>query len=112
MRYALMIYAEPGRELVVSDAERESVRAAFQTLTEDPRCVAYAQLASAETATSLRPEHGRTLVTDGPFADPKEVLGGLCVVEAADLDEALALAARIPLGSIGGTVEVRPLLPD
>ncbi|GAB3904541.1 hypothetical protein GCM10029964_098450 [Kibdelosporangium lantanae] len=49
-------------------------------------------------------------MTDGPFADTKEVLGGICVIEAANLDEALELAARIPVARVGGTVEVRPVV--
>jgi hypothetical protein len=49
-------------------------------------------------------------MTDGPFADTKEVLGGLCLVEAASLDEAVELAARIPAARLGGTVEVRPVV--
>jgi hypothetical protein len=53
---------------------------------------------------------GRTLMTDGPFADTKEVLGGLCFIEAANLDEALEMAAGIPAARMGGAVEVRPVV--
>jgi hypothetical protein len=61
-------------------------------------------------ATSVRVVGGRTLMTDGPFADTKEVLGGFCLVEAANLDEAIELAARIPAARLGGAVEVRPVV--
>jgi hypothetical protein len=59
----------------------------------------------------VRVVDGRTLMTDGPFADTKEVLGGLCLIEVADLDEAIEFAARIPAARFGGTVEVRPVVP-
>ncbi|WP_433466112.1 YciI family protein [Spirillospora sp. CA-128828] len=110
MQYALMIYAEPGFGDELSDAEREAVRAEYSALAEDTRCVADAQLEPAETATCVRVAGGRTLLTDGPFADTKEVLGGLCLIEAADLDEALEVAARLPAARLGGVVEVRPVV--
>jgi hypothetical protein len=109
MQYALMIHAEPGYEEALSGEEREAVYAEYLALADDPRCVAAAQLQPAETATTVRVVGGRTLLTDGPFAETKEVLGGICVIEAADLDEALDVAARVPAARFGGTVEVRPL---
>jgi hypothetical protein len=109
MRYALMIYAEPGYEEALSDVEREAAYAEYLTLTDDPRCVAFAKLKHAETATAVRVVGGRTLMTDGPFADTKEVLGGICMIEAADLDEAIELAERIPSARLGGVVEIRPV---
>jgi hypothetical protein len=110
MQYALMIYAEPGYAETLPQAEREVVLAEFAELLDDPRCVASAQLQPAETATCVRVAGGRTLMTDGPFADTKEVLGGVVLVEAANLDEAIELAARIPVTRFGGTVEVRPVV--
>ena len=85
MQYALLIYAEPGYAEALSDAERDAVLAEFSALADDARCVGAAQLGPAETATSVRVVGGRTLMTDGPFADTKEVLGGLYLVEAAKL---------------------------
>jgi hypothetical protein len=111
MRYALMIYAEPGLEEALPEAERAAVRAEFLALAGDARCVSTAQLQSAETATCVRVAGGRTLITDGPFADTKEVLGGVWLVEAAHLDEVLELAARLPVARLGGVVEVRPVVP-
>ena len=86
MQYALVIYAEPGYGEALSDAERDAMYAEYLALSEDPRVVGGTQLQPAETATSVRVVGGRTLTTDGPFADTKEVLGGLAVIEAANLD--------------------------
>ena len=110
MQYALMIYAEPGYAETLTEAEQEAVLAEFRALTDDARCVTSAQLQPAETATCVRVAGGRTLMTDGPFADTKEVLGGLVLIEAANLDEAIELAVRIPVTRFGGTVEVRPVV--
>jgi hypothetical protein len=110
MQYALMLYAEPGYSEAVPDAEREGLLAEFSALADDPRCVGAVQLQPVETATCVRVAGGRTLMTDGPFADTKEVLGGLYLVEAANLDEVIELAARIPVARLGGVVEVRPVV--
>ena len=77
---------------------------------ESPGVVGGAQLQPVETATTVRVEGGETLLTDGPFMDAKEHLGGFLLVEADDLDAALDLAARIPAARMGGAVEVRPLV--
>lgn len=111
MQYALMIYAEPGYAEALSDADRHEVLAEFAALAEDPRCIHAAGLQPAETATCVRVVSGRTLMTDGPFADTKEVLGGFALIEAANLDEALELAAHVPVARLGGVVEVRPVVP-
>jgi hypothetical protein len=110
MQYALMIYAEPGYGEALPEAERAAVIAEFSALAEDARCVAAVQLQPAETATCVRVAGGRTLMTDGPFADTKEVLGGLVLIEAANLDEAIEVASRIPVARLGGAVEVRPVV--
>jgi hypothetical protein len=65
---------------------------------------------SPETATTVRVEDGRTLTTDGPFVAVKEALGGYLFFEADDLDAAIELAARVPAASMGGAVEVRPVV--
>ncbi len=110
MQYALMIYAEPGYDEALPDAERDAVYAEYLALADDAHYVSGAQLQPVETATCVRVVGGRTLMTDGPFADTKEVLGGVAVVEAANLDEAVELAARIPAARFGGVVEVRPVV--
>jgi|SRR5580700_6876742 hypothetical protein len=110
MQYALMINVEPGYAEAMSEADRAAVLAEFLALSDDARCVTSVQLQPAETATCVRVVGGRTLMTDGPFADTKEVLGGLYLVEAANLDEAIELAARLPPARLGGVVEVRPVV--
>lgn len=110
MQYALMIGAEPGYEEALSDAERDEMYADYFALSDDPRMVSAAQLQSVETATSVRVAGGRTVTSDGPFADTKEVLGGFVLVEAANLDEAIEFAARIPAVRLGGVVEIRPVV--
>jgi hypothetical protein len=112
MRYALLIY--PG-ELTsaseqFSEEERESILGEYLALLQEPGVLAAEQLQPPESATTVRVEDGKTLTTDGPFANTKEILGGLYVVEAENLDRALELAARIPAARMGGAVEVRPLM--
>jgi hypothetical protein len=111
MQYALMNFIEPGYIEAMSDAERAAAQADYLALADDDRCVVGARLQPAEMATSVRVVGGRTLMTDGPFADTKEVLGGFCLVEAANLDEAVEMAARMPAARYGGVVEVRPVVP-
>jgi hypothetical protein len=111
MQYALAIYAEPGYKEALPEAEREAVYAEFLALPDDARWVGGVQLQPAETATCVRVVGGRMLMTDGPFADTKEVLGGFCLVDAANLDEAMELAAQVPAVRFGGVVEVRPVVP-
>ena len=67
-------------------------------------------LAPPETATTVRVQDGRTLTTDGPFVETKEALGGYLIFEADDLDAAIELAASIPAASMGGAIEVRPVV--
>ncbi|WP_393063126.1 YciI family protein [Streptomyces sp. LN549] len=110
MQYALLIHAAPDQEEALSDAEREAAYAEYLTLADDTRCVAAAQLQPVEMTTGVRVAGGRTLITDGPFADTKEVLGGICLIEATDLDEAIEMASRIPAARYGGMVEIRPVV--
>ena len=110
MQYAMMFYAEPGYAERLPDSERAAVLAEFAALLDDARCVTGAQLQPAETATCVRVAGGRTLMTDGPFADTKEVLGGFCLIEADNLDEAIEMAERVPVTRFGGIVEVRPVV--
>jgi hypothetical protein len=112
MKYALLIY--PG-ELTSdserwSEEERQSIVGEYMALLQEPGVLGAEQLQPAESATTVRVEDGKTLTTDGPFADTKEFLGGLYLLEADNLDRALDLAARIPAARMGGAVEVRPLV--
>jgi hypothetical protein len=111
MKYALLIYDKPGsHEAAVEREGPDAVWSPYFALSGDPRCVSNAQLQPVETATTVRVEEGRTLTTDGPFADTKEVFGGFYVFDVASLDEAMELAVRIPAARLGGSVEVRPLV--
>jgi hypothetical protein len=110
MKYMLLIY---GDEQAWSEAERmecyaESARFA-QQLQAQGQYLAANPLQSVSTATSVRLQEGKRLVTDGPFAETREQLGGYFLVEAADLDEAISIAAQLP-GLRKGTVEIRPVL--
>ena len=106
----LLIY---GDERALNDAEREqcyreSTELAHQ-LHAAGQYLAAAPLHPASTATSVRVRRGRPLVTDGPFAETREQLGGYFLIDAKNVDEAIAVAARIPLARLG-TVEVRPIV--
>jgi hypothetical protein len=110
MKYTMLIYLE---ETALSDAEREqcyreSAQYA-QELNSDGRYLAAVPLHPTSTATSVRVRQDKRTVTDGPFAETREQLGGFFLVEAKDLDEAIDIAARIPAGR-WGTVEIRPVV--
>jgi hypothetical protein len=113
MRYALLFYNPPHTQ--IPEAEREATigkmlaeMVAWRTELERAGVFRTGlRLAPVDAATSLRSQGGDVLVTDGPFADTKEILGGLMVLECADLDEALGWARRCPIVR-AGTVEVRP----
>jgi hypothetical protein len=111
MQYALLIYGEEPTEAVPEDAMAAEMDA-YSAFTDHIRGRdAYKggeALLSITTATTVRVRDGQTLTTDGPFAETKEQLGGFYLVEAADIDEAIAYAAMIP-GAAHGSVEVRPV---
>jgi hypothetical protein len=111
MQYALLIYSQPGAAEALSDQEREANHREYQELRKLPQVTGGAALYPAETATTVRVQNGQILVTDGPFADTKEIFAGFYLVEAEDLDAATELAARIPAARIGGSVEIRPVVP-
>jgi hypothetical protein len=111
MKYALLIYSGAMDEYErLPEAEQASVLAEYVALAQAPGVLGAEQLQPPESATTVRVQDGRTLTTDGPFADTKEILGGIYLLEADDLDGALDLAARIPAARMGGAVEVRPLV--
>ena len=110
MKYALLIYPKPGSHEALGDDESKAVSAEYWAFREDPRCLGGAHLQPIETATTVRHGGGQNLITDGPYADTKEVLGGYFVFEASNLDEALEVAQRVPAVRLGGAVEVRPLV--
>jgi len=111
MQYALLIYTEEPTEAPpeeVMAAEMEAYNAFGQHITDRGAMKGGEALASSSTATTVRVRDGRTITTDGPFAETKEVLGGFYLVDAADLDEAIGYAAMIP-GAKHGSIEVRPV---
>lgn len=109
MRYALLINERPGAYAGMSAEERAAITAEYLAIRGDARVFAGQRLEPADTATTVRSADGELLLTDGPFADTKEIFGGFFLAEASDLDEALELVARIPALRMGGSVEVRPL---
>ncbi len=110
MKYTLLIYPKPRSEEALGEDERTSVSAEYLALRDDPSCVGGAHLQPGEMATTVRHGGAENLITDGPYADTKEVLEGYYVLEASDLDAALEFAQRIPAVRLGGAVEVRPLV--
>lgn len=110
MKYMLLIYLD---ERALSEAERqecyaESIQLA-QELHASRRYLAADPLEPTAMATSVRVRDGKRLVTDGPFAETREQLGGYFLIDAKDLDEAIGIAGRIPMAR-KGTIEVRPVI--
>jgi hypothetical protein len=110
MKYMLLIY---GDEQALSDTERKECYAESTQLVHElhssGQYVGANPLHPTSMATSVRVRNGKRLVTDGPFAETREQLGGYFLIDAKDLDEALAVAAKIPMAR-KGTVEVRPVI--
>src|SRR3569833_557763 len=110
MKYMLLIYAD---EKVWTEPEREECYGESTELCHQLRgkgqFLAASPLQPVATATSVQVRNGKRFVTDGPFAETREQLGGYFMVDAQDLDEAIAVAARIPMAR-KGTVEVRPVI--
>src|SRR6185436_6266865 len=110
VKYMLLIY---GAEDAWTETERKDCYEESTRLTHDLHAkgqfLGASPLHPVATATSVRIREGKRLVTDGPFAETREQLGGFYLIEARDLDEALGIAARVP-GAKKGTVEVRPVL--
>jgi hypothetical protein len=110
MKYMMLIYMD---EQAMSETEREACYLESTQLTHEldrnGSYVSAAPLHSVSTATSVRVRDGRRVVTDGPFAETREQLGGYFMIEARDLDEAIGIAGRIP-GARRGTVEIRPVV--
>lgn len=110
MKYMLLVYLD---EQALSDSEREHCYVESANLAQDLNASGQyldaSPLHPVATATSLRVRDGKSIVTDGPFAETREQLGGYYLIEARDLDEALRVAERIPPARFG-TIEIRPVL--
>jgi hypothetical protein len=94
----------------LSEEDQKEIYAAYEAIRETPGVSPGLQLDDPETATTVQVRDGKTLITDGPFVETKEALGGYLIFEADDLDAAIALAERIPAARFGGAIEVRPIV--
>jgi hypothetical protein len=114
MQYLLMIYQRESDWARLSEAETGKIFQEYMEFSKGIRksgnYVGGNALQPVATATTVRVKDGKTLTTDGPFAETKEQLGGYFLIEAKDLDEAIAIAARIP-DAKKGSIEVRPIMP-
>jgi hypothetical protein len=117
MKYMLLIHQGstplPGSEEWerLSEDDQKAVFADYKSINETPGVTpSGVRMQPPETATTVRVEDGKTLITDGPFVAAKEALGGYLFFEADDLDAAIELASRIPAARMGGAIEVRPLV--
>ncbi|MEP6953525.1 MAG: YciI family protein [Solirubrobacteraceae bacterium] len=117
MKYMLLIHQGttplPGSEEwdALTDEQRGAVYGAYQSLNETPGVTpGIARMGPPDAATTVRVQDGRTLTTDGPFVELKEALGGYMFYDADDLDAAIEVAARVPAASMGGWVEIRPMM--
>ena len=110
MQYALLIYTKPGATEALGADEQEAVHRRYMEIKREPAVIGGASLHPAQTATTVRVRDEQVLITDGPFADTKEIFAGFYLVEAEDLDQATEIAVQIPAVRLGGCVEIRPVL--
>ncbi|MFO0755767.1 MAG: YciI family protein [Byssovorax sp.] len=113
MQYLLLIYTNEAEQNARSPEEKKQMFGEYFAFTKSIRESGHFRagdaLQSVSTATTVRVRDGKQLVTDGPFAETREQLGGYYLIEAKDLDEARGIAARIP-GAKSGSIEVRPIM--
>jgi len=113
MKYLLLIYHNEESWSAITESERQQIYSDYRKLRDQLQArgqfVSGSELQPITTATSVRVRDGKELVTDGPFAETHEQLGGYFLIEAENLDEATSIAARIPSANTG-TIEVRPLV--
>ncbi len=110
MKFLVQIYPHYSKgefEQLPAD-EQQAIHEEYLAILQLPGVLGGDQLEPVETATTVRVQEGETLLTDGPFIDAKEHLGGYLVLEVDDLEAALEIAARVPATRMGGAVEVRP----
>ena len=114
MQYLLMCCCDEAEWMKLPDAERGRIMGEYGKLLHElktsGRLLAGAQLDRSASAVTVREKNGKPVVTDGPFAETKEQLGGYHLIECKDRDEAVSIARRIPTLAAGGSIEVRPLL--
>jgi hypothetical protein len=112
LKYALLLYSSLEVFDQTPDEERRRINAGVAQVLERPNVSGWLRLQNVESATTLHHAHGRTLLTDGPFVDSKDFLGGFIVVEADDLDGALAVAGELQDLRGAGAIEIRPVRED
>ena len=116
MKYMLLIHqgTTPTPPSAEWDAlprdQKGAIYGAYKAINETPGVTSGVRMQPPETATTVRVAGGRTLTTDGPFAEVKEAIGGYLFFEADDLDAAIELASQIPAARLGGAIEVRPIV--
>lgn len=118
MKYALLIYDDDSAWVDLSSEEKADLRAEemprwialFEELGKADPAISGHELNDRRTAKVVRIRNGERLVTDGPYADTKEILGGVFLTELPDLDEAIRLAALVPAAEDTGAIEIRPIL--
>jgi hypothetical protein len=114
MQFLLLCCFDEKRWWELPDAQRDQIMRDYggfvQSLDRSGQHLASAQLKPVSTAATVRAKNGKPTITDGPFAETKEQLGGYHLIECKDLDEAISIAQRIPTITFGGAVEVRALL--
>ena len=115
MKYLLLIHQgttptphDPEAWAALPEEERQAIYADYQAINQTPGVTPGIGLQPAETATTVRVQDGRTLVTDRPFVEIKDAMSGFLTFEADDLDAAIELASTIPAARLGGAIEVRP----
>jgi hypothetical protein len=110
VQYALLIYGSADGWANLSEEERAAQTQEYMAIGMSPQTQGGADLGDLSNATTVRVENGKALTTDGPFAETKEYLGGFYLVDCENLDEAIAVAAKIPAARTGGAIEVRPVV--
>jgi hypothetical protein len=116
MKYMLLIHQGttplPGTEQweALSGEQKQAVYGAYKAINETPGVSSGLRMQEPTMATTVRVQDGKTLTTDGPFAELKEAIGGYLFFDADDLDAAIELASKIPAASMGGAIEIRPIV--
>jgi hypothetical protein len=115
MQYLLMCCFDEERWAKLPETQKGQIMREYGDLVQatvaSGHCRASVKLQPSSTGTTVRERNGRPVITDGPFAETKEQLGGYHLLECKDLDEAISIAARIPTLRVGGSIEVRPVEP-
>src|SRR5262245_41783060 len=115
MQYLLMIYYDEERWAQMPEGQKGQIMRESDEfrrgIVTSGHFRASARLRPTSMATTVRQQHGKRVITDGPFAETKEQLDGFLLIECKDLDEAISIAACLPMVRLGGSVEVRPVMP-